>query len=182
MKTKTDRVAGTRIGMLTLVKEVQPNNGNRRFLFACDCGRTVERVWGSRGRSCGCMRDKQAPLNNRSSLPKGESSFNMLFSNYRWAAQNRGLAFELTKVEFRALTTSKCSYCGLTPSSVMRRGKNVPYVYNGIDRINNSVGYVVGNVETCCEQCNKAKRMMSREEFLGWVATVYAHSVVGRQT
>jgi hypothetical protein len=40
------------------------------------------------------------------------------------------------------------------------------YVYNGIDRKNNSLGYVSNNCVPCCSECNLMKRKMSVNQFL----------------
>jgi hypothetical protein len=45
--------------------------------------------------------------------------------------------------------------------------------FNGIDRKNNAIGYIVGNVLPCCKLCNYAKRTMGYNEFLNWVNRVY---------
>ena len=50
------------------------------------------------------------------------------------------------------------------------------YTYNGIDRIDNALGYVIGNVTSCCGTCNKAKATMGRIDFLDWVRRVYRWS------
>jgi hypothetical protein len=42
----------------------------------------------------------------------------------------------------------------------------------GIDRRDNSVGYLISNCAPCCKNCNLAKRDMSEAEFLRWVARI----------
>ena len=39
-------------------------------------------------------------------------------------------------------------------------------VMNGIDRINNAIGYINNNVVPCCWKCNRFKGNMDREELL----------------
>lgn len=43
------------------------------------------------------------------------------------------------------------------------------FVYNGIDRMDNSLGYISGNVVTCCQICNRAKGAMLLEDFMLWI-------------
>jgi hypothetical protein len=43
-----------------------------------------------------------------------------------------------------------------------------------MDRVDNSLGYVIDNVVSCCEMCNLAKKDFSREEFESWVRRVHA--------
>ena len=45
---------------------------------------------------------------------------------------------------------------------------------NGIDRINNSVGYTEKNSVPCCGTCNVAKGQMTLAEFKLWIARIHA--------
>lgn len=100
-----------------------------------------------------------------------------VFSRYRTSAQMKGKPFEMTIDQFESMSQGRCHYCDAPPSNVSRalRSSQIPFVYNGIDRLNNDLGYVAGNVVTCCGRCNKAKNDMSEEAFRQWIATVYAH-------
>lgn len=48
-------------------------------------------------------------------------------------------------------------------------------LYNGIDRVDSSLGYTVDNVVPCCKLCNQAKNNLSKQEFVDWVKRVYDH-------
>lgn len=144
-----------------------------KWYCKCDCGKytwaTGAHLRAGNRTSCGCLKIK----------PKGEASFNDLYSRYKYRAEKvLGVAFELTKAKFKAITSKPCLYCGSKPEKQMvsrgtRRGKkkryNGSYTFNGIDRVENSTGYVIGNVVPCCEICNKAKRDMSHAEFEKWI-------------
>ena len=41
-----------------------------------------------------------------------------------------------------------------------------------IDRIDNTKGYIPGNVRSCCKHCNLAKHTMSEEEFNSWISSL----------
>ncbi len=71
-------------------------------------------------------------------------------------APKRQLAFELSKDEFKALTAHDCEYCG-KPSTATHT--------NGLDRVDNSRGYVADNVVPCCGTCNIMKHAMNLHEF-----------------
>jgi len=43
-----------------------------------------------------------------------------------------------------------------------------PYIYNGLDRIDNEKGYLLDNVTPCCKICNQAKHALSLDDFLAW--------------
>jgi hypothetical protein len=47
------------------------------------------------------------------------------------------------------------------------------YIYNGVDRVNNSLGYTKDNCKPCCKMCNKMKGTMSLEEFKSFIINAY---------
>lgn len=67
--------------------------------------------------------------------------------------------------------------CGIPPISVSqsRSSLSLPYIYNGIDRRNNSEGYTPENCCSCCWPCNKAKLAMGDSEFMHWIDRLAAH-------
>jgi hypothetical protein len=179
-----DRV-GEVYGRLTVkqFEGVRLSGKERQLLWRCecDCGRTtiVSLRNLSRGhvQSCGCLaRDHGRRTGGRNRLEHGQSSLNQLFSSYARSARERGHIFELRLEEFRELTQRVCFYCGAEPDQAAPcvTGTNGAYVYNGVDRINNDVGYIKGNVRACCKRCNVAKADMSESAFFAWVARVYA--------
>lgn len=62
----------------------------------------------------------------------------------------------------------------------MRRSHQGELRYNGIDRVNGALGYVVGNVVTACAFCNRAKSDMPIEAFERWLDRVAAFTVSRR--
>src|SRR3990172_197309 len=92
-------------------------------------------------------------------LPNGEAALNKLLLHYKNNAKKRNLRFELSMDEFIKITKSDCHYCGDEPNREYKEKRNNGgYIYNGIDRVNNSLGYILDNCVPCCEVCNKAKR------------------------
>lgn len=49
------------------------------------------------------------------------------------------------------------------------------YIYNGIDRVDNAVGYILENCIPCCEFCNKAKGTKTYFDFLDWICRLIAY-------
>jgi hypothetical protein len=43
---------------------------------------------------------------------------------------------------------------------------NGDFVYNGIDRRENSIGYTLANCVSCCGPCNMMKKVLSYAEFI----------------
>jgi len=160
---------GNQYGLWTVLKRA-PNysDGGGKWLCKCACG-TIKAVSGkalrqSRSASCGCAKK----------LRKGIAQFNVVVSDYTRRAKKKGISFELSRDRFKELIYGKCFYCAAEPSGVANRhGYNGACVYNGVDRIDNRLGYVEGNVVTCCQQCNQAKSSFSQEEFYGWISRVY---------
>ena len=91
------------------------------------------------------------------------------YAKYAHSAKTRGLAFKLGRGQAAWLFTGRCAYCGTTPS------EQDGLTYNGIDRVDNSKGYVEGNVVSCCATCNKAKNRYPLKDFLSWAARVQEH-------
>jgi hypothetical protein len=60
----------------------------------------------------------------------------------------------------------------------MANNSNGNYIYTGIDRVNNSRGYEIDNVTSCCWDCNNKKRTMTKEDFFSWVKSVYEYSIL----
>lgn len=77
------------------------------------------------------------------------SSTDSLFKAYQYRVKHgspktRGLTFELSFEQFAELVNSKCHYCGKEPR-------------NGVDRVDNTRGYVTDNVVPACLPCNVRK-------------------------
>ena len=161
---------GQRYGKLVVIGLAAPRfvNGKPRvhWLCQCDCGNKTE-VWSwslGRGatRSCGC-------LVTDLKLAPGGYARNRVLKEYKRNARTRGLCWELADEDFDRLTSQPCFYCGLQPSMV-KVAKRSEFTYTGIDRKDNSLGYIPGNVLPACQPCNFAKGRMSYGEFMAWIA------------
>lgn len=74
------------------------------------------------------------------------------WNTYRQNARIRSIPFKLEYKEFVDIIESMCYYCG-----------SEGY---GIDRIDNSQGYIKDNCFPCCSKCNKMKSNLTLTEFL----------------
>lgn len=70
------------------------------------------------------------------------------FNAAKVQARVRGIGFALSRDEFTSLLNHKCVYCGAD------RGGHTG---SGLDRIDNSQGYTMGNVVPCCGPCNRIR-------------------------
>lgn len=151
-----------------LRKNHRGRHGLTFYVFLCECGNTKvlcgTDVATGKTKSCGCLRHLPR-------LHPGEAAFNSLYLSYANGAKSRELMFCLSPEEFRSLTKLPCVYCGVKPSKIWKGSGRVssPYTYNGIDRVDNQKGYITGNVASCCEICNTAKRSLSLEHFNAWI-------------
>ena len=173
-----------RLTLLDLTGKID-KNGMPYYLCLCSCGTYKELHAGSikRGdtKSCGCLavenNKKQGKLTFK--LPVGEAALNTLYKSYIRRSKQRDLLFELTKEQFKKITSSCCYYCNRPPKSNIKtitRRLNGDYFYNGIDRVNNTLGYTIQNSVPCCKTCNIAKRNLTIDEFKSWVTDLIAFS------
>ena len=101
-----------------------------------------------------------------------------IFTNYQRNAKRRGLEFNLSREEFRGITQENCFYCGCEPKQVRKRPNlSGCFTYNGIDKIDNTLGYIEGNYVPCCGVCNRAKDVMSQEDFLNHIERIYKNVI-----
>jgi len=99
---------------------------------------------------------------------KVESLKLYVFLYYKRNARKRKtpVAFELSFEEFCDLIGRNCYLCGAPPSNRAKSARGpLVFLYSGIDRVDNSMGYVAGNVEPCCQICNRMKNVMGLKEF-----------------
>lgn len=128
--------------------------------------------------SCGCYRNQccRDRAYKKKKEHYGKASPRRVYSRYQRSASLRCQLFQLSYDEFLRMTAMRCCYCGVMPSKKqVSHSGNGDYVYNGIDRVDNSKGYIAGNMVPCCETCNRAKLEMSESEFREWINRVYTH-------
>jgi hypothetical protein len=166
---------GNKYGKLTVISRSENKGNKARWLCQCTCGKqqiiTGTDLRSGHTGSCGCGKQTWK------SKPLGEASFNAAYDGYVRSAKRRGLSFNLSPEKFREVVKGNCHYCGKEPSSPIRQERhNGKFPFNGIDRLDSSVGYEENNIVPCCFTCNSAKWKMSEAEFLLWIGRVYAYS------
>jgi hypothetical protein len=65
---------------------------------------------------------------------------------YKYKNKDKKVPFDLSKEDFECLIHGDCKYCLRSPTT-----------WFGIDRVVPSLGYVIGNVVSCCWDCNRDK-------------------------
>jgi len=178
---------GNRHGRLVVIARRENDNfGQAQWLCKCDCDNDNETIVSGGNlrkghtRSCGCLRiEKVSKIGKANALPAGEASFNVLINNLKQGAKRRDFEWSLTEDQARVLMKQNCHYCGAEPQQKIIHSHycNGSYIYNGLDRINNSKGYTIDNVVLCCKICNYAKRTMTIEQFQEWLTRAYTHFI-----
>lgn len=187
-------LAGECVGRLTVVSPApRPEGRNGTFwLCRCSCGNeklvTTISLLRQKTKSCGCLAKEIRPGTTkanreyRKSLPQRQldpraAVVNDLFYKCRFWSQAHGMQSDLERSDIARICFSPCYYCGIAPAQVVvRRGKRLDaFPYNGIDRVDNSLGYTADNVRPCCWQCNSSKGDRTEEDFLGWVERCYSY-------
>jgi len=110
------------------------------------------------------------------SRPKGETAFRQLYRVYKHGAEERNLEWDLTKKQLRTMTKKDCHYCGKPPSKSIGENLNGEYIYNGLDRVDSSIGYTKENVVPCCWSCNQLKGDRNREDFISLINKIYENN------
>jgi hypothetical protein len=66
---------------------------------------------------------------------------------YQYEANEKNIEFKLTEDEQIKMFEQKCYYCNYSEKDKL----------NGIDRLNNDIGYILDNCVSCCSLCNYMK-------------------------
>lgn len=174
--SKQDNLVGLRFKHLVVLERVGQTNRRAHLVRAkCDCGKEwvgpAKDLKSLNVQSCGCQ-----PGNKRRS-DRESIALNRLLKNYKRSAKHRNHIWSLSLDEFHSLVKSDCHYCGSKPSCAIISKCYARADYNGIDRVNNDLGYEADNVVTCCRQCNLAKRDLTVDQFLDLAHRIYKHSI-----
>lgn len=189
--TKIKDLTGKTFGRIEVLEYVGIEDHKAQWRCRCSCGNEfiTKGIYLTTGdtQSCGCLL-KEKERENGKTIGKrnlsnfvdtvrqssGESAKKHLYYLYKYRAEKKGINFELTLEQFSEITKKSCFYCGAEPSQekVYKKAYGT-YVYNGIDRRDNNLGYTAKNSVPCCKHCNTAKMTMTEDEFADWVHRVY---------
>ena len=193
-KLVLEDITNKKFGRLTIVEITGTSTigkQKRRIVkCVCDCGneKLVPLTYLKRGQitSCGCRLLETSADNLRLAHTK-------LFDNGVWekdprtasakkAWRNSYADEDISFEEFMTLSQQNCFYCGAIPANICSaygdrnsifRQENGDFIYNGLDRVDNTRGHSKDNVVPCCIDCNKSKLDRSQEEFLVWIKKIY---------
>ncbi len=107
------------------------------------------------------------------------SPYNFIMQRLKSGAKSRNLEFNITENFVFNLVKKNCFYCGIEPKE-QNRYKSPSYkktlteetrqlatIYaNGIDRVDNNIGYTDTNCVSCCFKCNQMKLALDKNDFI----------------
>lgn len=86
------------------------------------------------------------------------------YDKYKYRANNKNLDFQLTNDEFNNIINNNCYICDKKISETH---------LNGIDRLNNEIGYCIENCKPCCGTCNYMKKNLTYDTFIKQLLKIY---------
>ncbi len=167
---KNEEYIGMKFGKLTINKYLHHTEyGQRIFECTCDCGNVgMFNIYNIKHKnknpaSCGCW------------ISDITDHWSTQYKRFLADAKKRNHLVSITKQEFIKLCESNCNYCGSEPSLKMIN-RSCKYKRNGIDRVDNHIGYEQSNCVSCCWICNFAKRTLTIDEFKEWINKLILHN------
>lgn len=163
---------GQVFGRLTVIGNID----TQQIKVRCECGtiKLVRKYNLFRGeastRSCGCLFKDMVIARNKKSkgipvLPFPDCAVARIIRSYKNGARYRKLEFSISDAKVKELIQKPCYYCK-EDKTLSTTTDIYSYLHNGIDRVDNNQGYILGNVVPCCKFCNRAKGTYSDKEFI----------------
>jgi hypothetical protein len=135
------------------------------WLCKCTCGfKTkipISNLTTGKSKRCSGCSYKLKSLNNRKGTIWDAAFRNKVESR----AKQKDIPVRITVNDYQKIVTQGCHYCGLPPQKVYKR-VNEKIKINGIDRLNNNIGYTLKNCVSCCSACNFMKNKLNYRFFL----------------
>jgi len=92
------------------------------------------------------------------------NSSSTVYSMVLKRAENKGLPCDILLADYDSIVISPCYLCGKEISEHHK---------NGIDRVDNSLGYLLSNVKPCCTHCNYIKGVLSLDSMFSKMKQIY---------
>lgn len=183
-----EEIINNKFNYLTPIKPVFLYRREWVWLCKCDCGNEtnvrISKLKNGTTKSCGCFKKKNLikKEGDKHESWKGYKKLSKSFySRIKQSAFKRNITFEVT-IEYLYDLFEKqkglCNYTGQVlelPINVRQlRGENNEYIAS-LDRIDNSIGYIEGNLQWICKRVNYMKHTMKEEYFLDLIKTIYQY-------
>lgn len=192
---------GKRIALLTFIRPTDKRDKNNHYILweaKCDCGNEALIVpcVANCGRisSCGCLQE-QSRIKSCSKLGLQSRKYEPVITSARQVWKNHYGDLDNFDL-FYQLSQKPCHYCGAIPSTISNKGIrnkanykasdnqiiNGNFIYNGIDRVDNTKSHTPDNIVPCCQICNYAKRDNTVKEFLDLITRIHLRTVSEERT
>lgn len=187
---------GKKIGKVVIksFSHAEPMGKNNRvyyfYNYKCECGSDgitgKHTLLAAKNYSCKNCRGIKLAIRNKVTSKKYndpvDAKASILFSNYKAKCKMKNWSFDLSFENFRDLVLQNCHYCNLEPNKFRKdRAKSRQGIsrilFNGIDRLDSNKGYSISNCVPCCEDCNKAKRNLSYDQFINLIKKIYEFKI-----
>ena len=89
------------------------------------------------------------------------------YTRYKYSAKERNISFDISRECFYEKVKYSCYLCGK---------ENTETHKNGLDRVENNIGYIDTNVKSCCGSCNLFKSDIELSAFLKKCIDIYLHN------
>jgi len=165
---------GQTYGKWTVIREYSRKSSKNRnwyHLCQCECGNHQHVLGGNlkMGKSNQCM---------KCSVESEDTLQNKIFRAYKSSAKDRGHSFDLDLTYFLKEIDKPCHYCGAKNSRTTStyhkdESKRRHLLSNGLDRVDNNIGYTEENCVPCCTTCNSMKMCLGKDEFLTHIQKIY---------
>jgi hypothetical protein len=172
--------SGETFNRLSFIKETTSSGGRKYWLCKCQCG--VEKefpywgVYSGKTISCGCYQKEVTRKNHWTG--HGEIS-GKYWSSLKHGAKCRQINFCVSIEEAWKLFEMQGGLCALSGAEIelSRMPDKCPQTAS-LDRIDNNVGYVSGNIQWLHKDVNSMKHSMSQEKFIELCAKVARYTGV----
>jgi hypothetical protein len=149
------------------------------FTFACSCGEYFKLRSTNSFVSYEDIRCLDCKRKSRLKEYIGER---YVFRRIKWDAKKAGRSFNLDFDWFVKQVHLPCHYCNRTDINSVTVSSKIPgevllanFRYNGLDRVDNAIGYEESNCVPCCVVCNRAKNSMPYNEFMDYIRGLVNH-------
>lgn len=167
---------GKKFGKWTVLHAPPKKNGrSQKLMCLCDCG--VQKLVDARSissgtsKSCGCEK--------RLSCYNGYEKINGVYwKKIHQSALDRFYEFEITIEQAWEIYIKQEKKCAITGISIdfMTNNSRSAMQTASLDRIDNSKGYFLDNVQWIHKQVNFLKGVISEEELLFWCREIYLNN------
>ena len=182
-------LTGQVFGRLTVIQVTHIPHGSKKgrkgWECKCECGNltylTYSTLYNGSTTSCGCFLRECSARKIREYAARRTDPARRIADPWKvdFAKCKRSIGssreWALTLEQYIRLVTDVCYYCGTQPEQIAR-GVGMGHLRrNGIDRVDSSLEYEIGNCVPCCRPCNIGKSDLTIAEFAEHTRRMFNH-------